>query len=402
MQEAIKPWELIPFAVDFTNNIETPYSTYFVSPPSRQGSSRFDEKHISTWRKLLYAFRSIYSFEARKKLLRLIDDTQPQAAFFLNAVYFSQSIIDACRKRNLPIIWRLSDYNHICGNYLLYRDGQTCELCVGSGLYPLIKYRCGGYQRSLSAALVRYAGMRFARFREVHRHIRYFVCPSEFTQNMLIKAGFPERKIIHLPTFVSDREQLALNENEPPTYLFIGRFTPEKGLHTLIEAAKLLQTRNWRLIIVGGTEADYALQPNPPCTDSLKARIVFAGFVQPAAIRNFIAQSHFCVVPSLWYENQPNTVLETMSYGRPVIASRLGSLAETVNDGETGLLFEPGNQEDLAAKIDLLLANPEMAQKMGANAYRYVTTHHNMTDHISRLKRLFESVVIGQTYQPPS
>ncbi len=400
LQKAIEPWETIPFSVNFSKNRDSIFRPYFVSPPSRNQASRFDEQHFSIWQKINYACRSIYSFEAKKKLLRLIDDTQPQAAFFLNVVYFSQSIIDACRKRNLPIIWRLSDFNHICGNYLLYRNSQTCEKCVENGLYPLIKNRCGGYQRSLSAALVRYAGMRLARLRDIYRHIHYFVCPSAFTRGMLIKAGFPEEKVVHLPTFISSQERLPPGNQGPVSFLYVGRFTPEKGLHTLITAIQLLHAKDWRLILVGGTEADYESQTNPSLTGKLRDRIVFAGFVPPEKVKNFIAQCHFNIVPSLWYENQPNTVLEAMSFGRPVIASRLGSLAETVIDGETGLLFEPGNPTDLALKIDHLLAQPNLARSMGEKAYRYVTTYHNCNDHVLRLKQLFKTAAYGNAHQP--
>lgn len=401
LMKAVEKWKFIPFAVDFPQNFKTPYSLYFVSPLSQQGASRFQQDQLSIVQKIVYAFQSIYSLEAKNKLLRLIDEAQPQAALFLNVVYFSQSIIDACRKRRLPIIWRLSDFNHICGNYHLYRNEQTCELCVGSGLHPLLKHRCGGYQRSLSAAMVRYIGMQIAKIRNIYHYVSFFICPSEFTRHMLIRAGFPPNKLIHLPTFISDHRFLPPVNQTPTNILFIGRFSKEKGTHILIESLKYLKTKNWRLILVGGTQADYNRSFDLELPSNLGGQIEFAGFIPPREIPKVIEQCHCCIVPSICYDNQPNTLLEAMSYGRPVIASRLGSLAETIVDGETGLLFEPGNPEDLAAQIDYLLVHPQNAHRMGASAYKYVTTNHNMANHISRLKQLFETAVAGRAYSPP-
>lgn len=391
LQKAIEPWEFIPFAVDFTQNIKSPYSSYFVSPPSKHKSIRFENHRLSFWQKISYAARSIYSFEAKSKFLRLVDFTKPQAAFFLNAVYFSQSIIDACRQRNLPVIWRLSDFNLICGNYLLYRDGHSCEQCVGNGLYPLLKNRCGGYQRSISAAFVRYIGMQLSRFRNVYRHISYFVCPSKFTRNMLIRAGFPIEKVVYLPTFVAEQELTSFPDLNYPTILFVGRFSNEKGVHVLLKAVKRIKARNWRLLIAGGTKTCYERYFKTTIDNYLKDRVLFSGFLPPSQIFDHIKKCHFCIVPSLCYENQPNTVLEAMSLGRPVIASRLGSLEETVADGVTGLLFEPGNPNDLTAKIEMLISDPEKTQTMGKNAYHYVKTHHSVEDHIQKLKQLLIS-----------
>jgi glycosyltransferase involved in cell wall biosynthesis len=74
------------------------------------------------------------------------------------------------------------------------------------------------------------------------------------------------------------------------------------------------------------------------------------------------------VMPSLWYENFPRILVEAFACGLPVIASRLGAMATLIHDGETGLLFKPGNVADLAEKMRWALDNPEAMQSMGEAA----------------------------------
>jgi glycosyltransferase involved in cell wall biosynthesis len=95
------------------------------------------------------------------------------------------------------------------------------------------------------------------------------------------------------------------------------------------------------------------------------------------------------IVPSLWYENSPNVVLEAMAHGRPVVASDLGSLPEEVIDGETGLCFKPGNEEDLADQVKALLSDPATAAELGSAARKRVLAEHSMKGHLKMLKELF-------------
>ncbi len=398
LQEGLKDWEFIPFAVDFRQNLDTPYRSYFVSPPSDQAATRFREHRLSFWAKAAYTIKTIYSFEAKKKILQLIDAVQPNVAFFLNAVYFSQSIIDACKKRKIPIIWRLSDFNLICGNYLLYRDGQICTECIAFGLGRLLANRCGGYQRSSSAALVRFMAMKLALHRNVYRHVDYFVCPSTFTREMMIRGGFPAEKMIYIPTFVrtnpDEKKQPKKNQ-----FFFAGRISPEKGLDVLLRAVAMLKSADWTLFVAGGTDSDYAQSLMASIPDAIRAKIHFDGFIPQQQVKARILESRFVVVPSVCYENMPNVVLEAMALGRPVIASRLGSLEEMIKERENGLKFEAGNSEDLAAKIDHLLSEPNRAKEMGNRAKTDMMEYHSPEGHFNALEDLFNKVSQGE-YEP--
>ncbi|MBU4491949.1 MAG: hypothetical protein KKD69_05750, partial [Euryarchaeota archaeon] len=182
LMENMPQHQFIPFCVVFEQNLETPYRKYFVSPPAGSGSVYYKEFKMSPTKKIAYAFDSIYHWEARRNLERLIIDERPDLALFLNAVYFSDSIIDACRAHKVPIIWRMSDFHKVCASYLLYRDGHVCEDCLDHGHFMAIRNRCGGYQRSLGASLIKVSGMWLSRVRRLYDHVDYFVTPSAFTR----------------------------------------------------------------------------------------------------------------------------------------------------------------------------------------------------------------------------
>jgi glycosyltransferase involved in cell wall biosynthesis len=99
------------------------------------------------------------------------------------------------------------------------------------------------------------------------------------------------------------------------------------------------------------------------------------------------------VMPSIWYENFPYSILEAFALGKPVIASNIGGMPETVVDGETGLLFEPGEVNDLAAKLEYLLANPEAGSQMGRNARKMVETRFDAESHYRRLMEVYSRVL---------
>ncbi|MBU1054489.1 MAG: glycosyltransferase family 4 protein [Proteobacteria bacterium] len=388
LMESMANHQFIPFCVAFKQNRETPYSRYFVSPPAGDNDVYFSDYKMSLFNKIVYACNSIYYFEAKRKLERLIINERPDIVLCLNAVFFSDSIIDACRKHNVPIIWRLSDFNKICANYLLYRDGHVCEDCLEHGLARAIRNGCGGYQRSKAAACIKVAGMWLSRVRRLYDHIDFFITPSAFTRKKLIQGGFDPKKVVHIPTMVKVPACTSLPATQE--ILFVGRLSHEKGVETLLAAFRLLKNNQAWLSIVGDDTTAYAKQLKESIPDDLRGRITFYGFQNAEQITMFYDRAFCFVVPSVWYENQPNTVLEGMSHARPAVVSDLGSLCEMVDDGVTGYRFKAGDTADLAAKLDMLLNNPQQAQKMGQLAREKVDEVHALDKHLASMDELFQ------------
>ena len=385
--------EFIPFCVDFSQNESTPYSSYFVRAPGGRDNVYFQNFNMSLYNKAKFALNMVYSFSARRRLEKLICDTKPDAALFLNAVYFSDSIIDACRRHKLPILWRLSDFNKICANYLLFRDGQICEACIENGLGEILKHKCGGYQKSYSAAVIKYLGMRLSQYRKIHGAIDYFITPSEFTRQKMIQVGYPPDQIRHIPTFIVPNVLTNPSKPEPKGILYVGRLSPEKGVDHLIDAFGKMKTQDAILTIAGDTNGSYAKGLIDSVPIHARTRVHFTGFQSTKEVSELFLKNLFFIVPSVWYENQPNVVLEGMASSRAALVSKLGSLEEMVDDGRTGYHFKAANAEDLANKMDYLIDHPDQALEMGAKAQQYVQKNHTLEKHLVALNDLLDSVV---------
>jgi len=391
LMENMPQHRFIPFCVAWEQNYDTPYSRHFVKPPAGKGNAYFNEFSMSPAQKLVLACSLIYHWEARLKLERMIIEEKPDLVLCLNSVHFGDSIIDACRKHSVPVICRLSDFHRICASYLLYRDGHTCDVCLEHGLLRAIVNRCGGYQRSRAAACIRVASMWLSRLRGIHNHIDYFVTPSEFTRQKMVQGGFDPEKVVHIPTMATDAPdpQKPLSKD----ILFVGRLSHEKGIETLLEAFVLLVDRQARLLIAGDDTSSYARQLKGRVPEALRERIEFLGFQGSDQIARLYERALCFVVPSVWYENQPNTVLEGMSHARPAVVSDLGSLREMVQDGVTGFRFEAGNARDLAARLDEILNDPLKAHEMGLKGRYHVERVHSMDKHLAAMDELFHRCV---------
>jgi glycosyltransferase involved in cell wall biosynthesis len=393
LEENLRGVEIIPFCLNFKKNRPSRYSSYFLTPPAGYDNLYFRDFQLSTMGKIKYGINNIYNKKARQKLELLIEKTNPDLALFLNVTYFSHSIIDACKTKGVPIVWRLSDFNLICPSYLLLRQGRVCEACLERGRWAAIYYRCAGYQKSFAGALIKTMAHMISNLRKLFDYVSFFVAPSRFTLDRMIKAGFDPKKVVHLPTFVDIPEEITRPVEGPVQVLYAGRISPEKGIDTLIGALPYLKRRDYSLRLAGSCDSQYAKSVMASVPPDLVPRVEFLGYCSQKQMERLYRESHIVVVPSICYENMPNVALEAMAFGRPLVASRLGSLVEIVINGETGLLFEAGNAEDLATKLNSLIDSRQKIDEMGVQAVKYTRKNHTVEKHLAGLISIFQSCV---------
>jgi len=389
--------QLIPFVVDFARNRESEYVRYFVKAPGGRANIYYQDFQLSAVGKLKYLIDSIYNVEAERKLLSLLKEVRPDVVLFLNAHYFSSSIIRACKKMSVPIVWRLSDFSLICPSYLLSRKGEPCEECLERGLWRAMVRCCSGYQRSVIGAGVKVAALGLGRSLGLYDYVRYYVAPSRFTRERMIRGGFPSEKVVHIPTFVAIPVEAPASTGEPLRLLYAGRLSPEKGVETLFDALHHLGSLDFVLLVAGDASSTYATLLRERVPSKARERVVFLGQVDQPTLQRLYNESHAVVVPSICYENMPNVALEAMAHGKPVIASSLGSLPEIIEHSVTGLLFKPGDAKDLASTIMALVADTDAMRTMGARARDYVAVRHNEAMHINALLNILGSAAMHRT-----
>ncbi len=236
----------------------------------------------------------------------------------------------------------IHNYRHFCTNGFFFRNNHICEECINKKAYHALKYGC--YRNS------RIQTYSVARMIENHKKkdtwtkkINAFICPTEFVYSKFIKEGFPKEKLFKKPNFVlKNPNPLYKDQNY---FLFAGRLDNLKGINIL--SSLKMKFIDFKLKIIGDGPEIYKLRDNPS--------LEIVGGKTHAETINYIKNSIAVIYPSIWYENFGMTIIEAFACGKPVIASRLGTMQEIIEEGKTGLLFEPGNADDLKERLSGLL-----------------------------------------------
>ena len=347
------------FSMQHPKNLESEWSKYFVSRISFNKPSLRD--------KFLTPGRVIYSLEAKRKFTKLLNDFKPDIIHIHNIYHhLSPSILDAAKKMNIPVVMHLHDYKLICPNHMLFTKGKICTECQKHKYYKCVKNKCvkNSFPGSLLAATEMYLHHNILSIYE--KNISAFIAPSQFIKNMAVNFGQDKNKIsvIYNPHNLNPYFKNVKSENIYGDYmLYFGRLSEEKGLKVLIEASSISKQK---ILIAGGGPEETKLKK---MALDLKAPVEFIGLKNSDELINIVSNSKAVIIPSIWNENMPLSLMEALSLNKIVIASNIGGLPEIVKDEENGFLFEAGNSQDLGYKINLInTLSPEARKAIEENA----------------------------------
>jgi glycosyltransferase involved in cell wall biosynthesis len=162
-----------------------------------------------------------------------------------------------------------------------------------------------------------------------------------------------------------------------------------KGVRTLIEAARL--TPQARILIAG--DGELAEEIRHVVAEQQLANVTLLGYVEPGQLMELVAAANFTVFPSECYENYPMSIIESFASGKPVIASNIGALPDLVIDHWNGLLFEPGDPNQLASQIQYLFDHPEEAIALGKNGRTSLVTKNDPEVHYDQIMGVYQTLV---------
>jgi glycosyltransferase involved in cell wall biosynthesis len=296
----------------------------------------------------------------------------------------SPSVYSAARKHGVPVVQTLRNYRLMCPNALFFRDGHICEDCLGKVFkYPGIIHGC--YRDSRLATTTVSAMTALHSLKGTWRNdVDLYVCLTEFARQKFIQGGFPPEKIVVKANFVYPDP--GCGDGEGGFALFVGRLSPEKGLKTLLSAWDLLELK-WTLKLVG--EGPLAADVEAFCKQH--QNVEWLGPLPSSEVKSLMGSASVLVFPSEWYETFGRVAIESFAKGTPVIASRLGAMAEIVEEMRTGLSFVPGDPEDLAEKLRWVFENPVELQSMREAARRTYEEKYTMQENCGILTRAYES-----------
>ena len=352
----------------------------------------FKDPKAGFLKKVKMAAHAIYSPSARRAMRSCLADFAPDLAH-VRGIYhhLSPSILWELRRQGIPVLYHLNDFKILCPTYNFVADGHPCELCSHGAFHHAVTKGCYTGPRSSAVVLAAEAYLH-KWLRTYERCVDVFLAPSEFVRRKLIGSGFPAHRIEVLPHYqaLPGEEQLAADEGY---VLYFGRLSPEKGVYELLRV--MAQLPHIPLVIAGDG-------PERPRLEALARElnlkhVLFAGMVHGEKLQKLIAGCAFSIFPSHAYETLGKSILESYAWGRPVIASDLGSRRELVEHGVTGLLFTDGDREQFAHSIEFLFDRPDLIQKMGAAARTRVKTNHDPDLHLEKLLELYRRLASAKT-----
>lgn len=364
------------FSMNHPKNFSTPWSKYFID------EIEFGHAY-SIGQKLSMAGKVVYSFEAQKKLTRLLNDFPADIAH-LHCIYhhLSPAIISTLSDAGVPVVMTAHDLKIACPAYKMLNDTGVCEKCKSGNLLNVLRHRCVRGSTAASAIVMVESS--------VHRLLNTYqgkldkvVVPSRFFMEKFIEWGWPRNKFAYIPNYV-DASRFQPDYDAGDYFLYFGRLAPEKGIATLMQAAKSAGVK-LKIAGTGPIEAELrTLQVR------LAGDIEFLGYRSGEELHNLIRQARAVVLPSEWYENAPMSVLESFALGTPVVGARIGGIPEMVVEGETGWTFESRNGDDLAALLSRLKAMPSaQISQAGLAARKHVTNHFHREGYLQATLSLY-------------
>ena len=390
--------QVIPFSITYRQNRPTPFDRYFVEPLSAPDEVTFREHSFNSKSIRLSLERLFYAKDVEQAVIEVVNDTSPQVAYILHYLRkLSPSILVGIKKSGLPIVVRLSDYGMLCPQAHFYRNGSPCELCLHGNIWHSVIHGC--VQSSRLVSLVNAMATYFQRNRRFFDLIDIFIVPSKFMFDKMIQAGYPEERLRLLTTFV-DIERFRPLEPRlggSPYVLYLGRLVPNKGVQVLLDAWNRFKTRcpdsPLRLKIVGTATDGYDDYLKSLARELELRDLEFVGHLRGEDVVRALSEAFLTIVPSLWYENLPNAILESYACGTPVLTTGIGSLKECVREGETGYLFRYGDANDLADKLVYCWDHPEKVAEMAKKARSIAVSTYSPGIHLAELEALFNNLV---------
>lgn len=374
--------EVANFCVSHEKNLKSDYDKYFVSPLDfSMSNGAFGE--IKNGFKIVG--RTLWSFEAAKKIEQLILDFKPDVAH-IHTIYhqLSPSILSVLKKHKIPVVMTVHDFGLISCNYVRYHHGKLCSHTINGNFWKAIAYKCvkDSYLASALEALTFYFHKQINIYK---KSIDYIIFPSIFHASEHEKAGFSVSQSQVVNNYF-EADKYKANYKTGNYIFFIGRIFPEKGLDTLISAYSKSSTK--LKLVIGGDGPE--LEKMKKLAKDLKVNAKFLGYMKNSDVLKYISNSAFTVFPSRALENQPLVVLESMALGKPVIASKNGGTPEIITGKVDGLLFEAGNIDELAEKITALSSSKKNIVAMGRKARSTVKNRYNKKRHLEKLTTIFE------------
>lgn len=330
-------YEVAVYSMVYSQNLPSEMSGYFASEVSFSDGLK---------NKTRAACRIFGLGDIKKSFKKILNDFRPDIVHFHNIhSYLSPVVVKLAKEYGCRTVWTLHDYKLLCPSYNCLCQGKICEACF-TDRFQVFRRKCMKGSRIASA--LAYGEALWWDRKKLQRWVDTFVCPSSFMAQKMRACGYDYTKLFVICNFIEQDKldffhSTEINEREKSRYYcYVGRLSEEKGVRMLLEVAESLP---FPLYIAG----------DGPLLNELQAKyssgnVIFLGHLSSREIVRLVKHAQTMVVPSIWYENNPLSVIESLCMGTPVIGAEVGGIPELIREGD-GMLFRMGDKEELASAI---------------------------------------------------
>jgi glycosyltransferase involved in cell wall biosynthesis len=347
-----------------------------------------DNDDIVGMSRLSLALNTLWSRDTGERLAVAVRDQPVDVIHVHNTMpLISPSVYWAADRLGIPVVQTLHNFRLLCPQATFLREGKVCEDCLGHMPWQALRHRCYRDSVAQTGAVVATLGLHRALGTYQNKVSRY-IALNEFCKSKFVAGGLPADRIVVKPNFVSPPETVP-GDAVRAGGLYVGRLSVEKGIDVLADALALKPAQQAVTVTVMG---------DGPLRADMAPRLG-AAYVGPQPldqVMRALQGAAYLVLPSTCYEGFPRTLVEAYASGVPVIASRHGSLQELVQEGQTGLLFEPGDAVDLARKLAWAEANPEAMRAMGRRALAVYQSLYTPEQNLALLTRIYHDAIAAR------
>jgi len=333
-----KGHEVAVFSMKYGKNFPSEWESYFPDE-----ICFFSRQNLSNMKRAVS--RLFRPQDVVKKFNILLNDFKPDVLHLHNIhSYISPVVAEIAHQKGIRVVWTLHDYKLICPAYTCLRNGEICERCF-TGKANVFVNKCmkNSYLTSFFGWIEAICWNKEVLTKITDR----FISPSRFLKTKMTEAGYPAEKIEVIPNFMPPQFNPAISKKD--YYCYVGRISEEKGIDTLLKAAAQLP---YSLKVIGGGPLLEAFR-----SEFTQKNIDFLGHLPLEKVYEIVREARCVVLPSVWYENNPFSVIEALNMGTPVLGARIGGIPELIEEGVNGFLFTPKNIPDLKKKIELCFSH---------------------------------------------
>lgn len=354
----------------------------------RTGDKEFFVKKIDlNYGSKLKALDVIYSKDNYKKMEEAIKEFRPDVIHFNNFQrQLSASVVEAGWNAKIPMIFTAHDMEAVCPNKDMLYNGRICDDCITKGYMSCIKKKC--IKNSKLKSILGVIEMKYYKLHSIYEKFNYIVSPSEFMKKCLLNGGVKNQNIEVIHNFSNATN--CNNEINGDYIFYFGRISKEKGIFNLIGAVKKCDEVK---LLIAGTGPEEEKIKKYIKENKMESRVVLLGYLNQDEIRERIEKCRFVVIPSIWYENCPYSIIETLEIGKPIIASEIGGIPEIVENEKNGLLYRYDSVDDLADKINELYYNQEKINKMKEASKNKFKMEHTEDVYYQKIMKIYKNAI---------